>query len=223
MSTATTTPHAGGAGSAAASAASASAAVAANGDVSNLFTTLLVAQLRNQDPLSPTDPSEFVGQLTQLSQMEALQKLTAQGEINAGLLASLQLMTLGAQVGSQVQVRTSRLEVGDEPLALRVALDAAAADASLVLTGADGSIQRVPLGSLTVGEHAYTLDPAQLGLRAGSYAVRVESDGSPVGSVELQGLLSGVRLGGDGSAQLQVQGAGEVGTQAVTQFKGRQA
>ncbi|RZI59199.1 MAG: hypothetical protein EOP37_12495, partial [Rubrivivax sp.] len=43
---------------------------------SSLFTTLLVAQIKNQDPLSPQDPSQFVSQLTQLSQVESMQKLT---------------------------------------------------------------------------------------------------------------------------------------------------
>lgn len=34
------------------------------------FLNLLTAQLRNQDPLNPTDPTEFVSQLTQFSQLE---------------------------------------------------------------------------------------------------------------------------------------------------------
>lgn len=36
------------------------------------FLTLLVSQLQNQDPLSPTDSTEFVSQLTSYSQLEQL-------------------------------------------------------------------------------------------------------------------------------------------------------
>jgi len=36
------------------------------------FLKLLVAQVRNQDPLSPQEPIEFVSQLTQFSQLETL-------------------------------------------------------------------------------------------------------------------------------------------------------
>jgi flagellar basal-body rod modification protein FlgD len=36
------------------------------------FLKLLVAQVRNQDPLSPQEPVEFVSQLTQFSQLETL-------------------------------------------------------------------------------------------------------------------------------------------------------
>jgi flagellar basal-body rod modification protein FlgD len=36
------------------------------------FLKLLVAQIKNQDPTSPTDPTQFVGQLTQYSELEQL-------------------------------------------------------------------------------------------------------------------------------------------------------
>jgi flagellar basal-body rod modification protein FlgD len=36
----------------------------------NMFLQLLVAQLRNQDPMSPSDGTQFVGQLAQFQQLE---------------------------------------------------------------------------------------------------------------------------------------------------------
>ena len=36
------------------------------------FLTLLVSQLKNQDPLSPADTNQFVSQLTSYSQLEQL-------------------------------------------------------------------------------------------------------------------------------------------------------
>ena len=36
------------------------------------FLQLLVSQIKNQDPLNPTDSVQFLGQLTQLSQLEQL-------------------------------------------------------------------------------------------------------------------------------------------------------
>jgi flagellar basal-body rod modification protein FlgD len=36
------------------------------------FLKLLVAQIQNQDPTNPTDPVQFVGQLTQYSELEQL-------------------------------------------------------------------------------------------------------------------------------------------------------
>jgi flagellar basal-body rod modification protein FlgD len=36
------------------------------------FLKILVAQIQNQDPTSPTDPTQFVSQLTQYSELEQL-------------------------------------------------------------------------------------------------------------------------------------------------------
>ncbi len=41
------------------------------------FLKLLVAQIQNQDPTSPTDPVQFVGQLTQYSELEQLMQINS--------------------------------------------------------------------------------------------------------------------------------------------------
>ena len=201
-------------------------AIAGNGDsagLSNLFTTLLVAQIKNQDPLSPQDPSQFVSQLTQLSQVESMQKLTSQGQTNASMLASLQLMTLGAQVGSTLQATVSQVQLAGEKVELRYALDSSSPQNTLVVTGSDGKETRVDLGSLGKGEHGYTLDPARLGLGDGQYSLRFEAKDKRDVSLETVARLDGVRLSADGGVMLQLAGVGEVTSQAITQFKGRAA
>ena len=39
------------------------------------FLKILLAQLKNQDPLKPQDPSEFVSELSQLSSVESLKNI----------------------------------------------------------------------------------------------------------------------------------------------------
>ncbi|HEV3334086.1 MAG TPA: flagellar hook capping FlgD N-terminal domain-containing protein [Bryobacteraceae bacterium] len=53
-----------------ASAAQPSSAPPAAPVTENMFLKLLVAQLQNQDPLNPTDSTQFVTQLAQFQQME---------------------------------------------------------------------------------------------------------------------------------------------------------
>lgn len=195
--------------------------IAGNGELSSLFTTLLVAQIKNQDPLAPQDPSQFVSQLTQLSQVESMQQLTSQGQTNTSMLASLQLMTLGAQVGSTLQAAVSSVSLSGQPVELRFTLDSSSTANTLVLTGSDGRAQRVDLGSMSRGEQSYTLDPAKLGLGNGSYSVAVETQNKQSVTVETQARLDGVRLSADGNVMLQLAGVGEVTSQAITQFKGR--
>ncbi|OWQ93132.1 hypothetical protein CDN99_01110 [Roseateles aquatilis] len=197
--------------------------IAANGGMSKLFTTLLVAQIKNQDPLSPQDPSQFVSQLTQLSQVESMQQLASQGQTNASMLASLQLMTLGAQVGSTLQATVSSLNLSRDPVQLRFSLDSNSPANTLVLTGGDGREQRIDLGALGKGEQGYTLDPARLGLADGRYSVRLEAGDKRAVNVETVARLDGVRLAADGGVMLQLAGVGEITSQAITQFKGRAA
>lgn len=195
--------------------------IAGNGDLSSLFTTLLVAQIKNQDPLSPQDPSQFVSQLTQLSQVESMQQLASQGQTNASMLASLQLMTLGAQVGSTMQAAVSSVSLSGESVELRFTLDSSSPGNTLVITGGDGRAQRVELGSLGMGEQSYTLDPAKLGLGNGTYSLSIEAQNKQSVTVETLARLDGVRLAADGNVMLQLAGVGEVTSQAITQFKGR--
>jgi flagellar hook assembly protein FlgD len=95
----------------ASSTSSADAAVAGNGtstsDTANMFLKLLVAQIRNQDPLDPKDSSEYVNQLNQLSQTQMLESMVSQNRSSASMLEGLQVLAMGAQVGSTVTVTSS--------------------------------------------------------------------------------------------------------------------
>jgi len=48
-----------------------------NSSISDMFTTLLAAQIQNQDPLAPMEAGQFVTQFAQLSQVEAMQSMAS--------------------------------------------------------------------------------------------------------------------------------------------------
>jgi flagellar basal-body rod modification protein FlgD len=54
----------------------------------NTFLSLLVDELKYQNPLDPTDSSDFMNQIAELSQVEQLQTVSASSEISeaAGLI-----------------------------------------------------------------------------------------------------------------------------------------
>ena len=52
------------------SSAAAASAMGASAPSEEMFLQLLVAQLQNQDPLNPTDSTQFVSQLAQFSELE---------------------------------------------------------------------------------------------------------------------------------------------------------
>ncbi len=52
-----------------------SAPLTSGGNVDSMFMQLLITQLKNQDPLSPMDPSTFVQQLAQVTSLDQLTQI----------------------------------------------------------------------------------------------------------------------------------------------------
>jgi flagellar basal-body rod modification protein FlgD len=189
---------------------------------SDMFTKLLVAQIRNQDPLAPTDPSQFVNQLSQLSQTEALQKLATLAGANAGAMQSLQVLGLGSQVGSDVMVASDSVRLDGAKVEGQLTLSGATTGTTLVLTGEDGLPHPVALGVQPGGTVPFTLDPGALGLPPGRYTMRVDAvPAQPAALTSISGKLASVRLEAGGNIVLNVTHVGEVGPGDLSAFNGK--
>ena len=116
--------------------ATSNAVASQNNATQDMFTKLLVAQIRNQDPLAPTDPSQFVNQLTQQAQTEAMQNLSTLTSANASVLQSMQVLALGAQVGSEVMVNSSTVQLESSKVSGSIALSSNSAKPTLTLQDA---------------------------------------------------------------------------------------
>lgn len=71
------------------------------------FMQLLIAQLKNQDPMKPMEDKEFITQLAQFSSLEATEKLNTQLE---ELLGSQSLVQAATLIGKQA---TAKLASGE--------------------------------------------------------------------------------------------------------------
>src|SRR5471032_918704 len=178
----------------------------------DMFTKLLVAQTQNQDPLQPTDPSQFVDQLTQLSQTESLQNLSTLTSSNASVLQSMQVIALGAQVGSSVMASTSAFT-----------LASTSSKTTLALTGSDGVEHDIALGTQAVGNVPFSIDPAALGLAPGTYQIAVSTSSGEKPTVGVDGRLLSVQLSSTGTVVLNVSNLGPVAPSAITSFNGQLA
>lgn len=187
----------------------------------DMFTKLLVAQIRNQDPLSPSDPATFVNQLSQLSQTEALENMTQTTAASAAMLQSLQVLTMGGQVGSQVSVETSRVELGDDQIKGTVRLEGASTLTHVILTDVGGKQTKIELPPHGIGGQEFTLDPAKLGLPPGKYSIAAEASDGTKPAIEISGRLNSVRLDANGGILMQVAGVGEVEPGWITGFHGK--
>jgi flagellar basal-body rod modification protein FlgD len=200
-----------------------SSVVGANGDVSQMFTTLLIAQIKNQDPLQPTDPSQFVSQLTELSQLQSLQTLSTQGSTNASMLQSLQTLALGADVGSQVSASTGSVVLNGKPVQGHFNLQSSDSAVSVVLTGASGLQKVISLGSQAQGVVPFTIDPEALGLPAGTYSVSVTTASGSTPAAEIVGTITSVNVSSSQGVVLDVSNLGEISSSDITSFDGRPA
>ena len=105
-------------------------------DGQNQFLQLLVAQLQNQDPLSPLQQEDFLGQLAQFSTLEGVEKL------NASFDSYFRLNELTQ--GSQLLGKEVRYQAGAD--VLQGAVTAVQADGGQVTLTVDGTA--VPLSEI---------------------------------------------------------------------------
>jgi flagellar basal-body rod modification protein FlgD len=186
----------------------------------DMFTKLLVAQIQNQDPLAPQDPTAYVNQLSQLSQTEALQNLSQMSTANASILQSMQTLAMGSQVGSEVTVATNTLKLEGGAVHGSIQLNGASSATSLVLTGQDGLQHTIELGAHGSGSQSFTIDPDALGLPPGSYAIQAKPSDGTSPQIEVAARLNSVRVA-NGGVVLQVANIGEVAPSSITGFNGK--
>ncbi len=174
------------------------------------FLTLLVAQLQNQDPLNPSDPTEFTAQLANYSQLEQLFNLNdsmdklAESQNNSDRLSALSM------IGKEVLVEGSSFQLGEDTAQIGYKVDGTASEIQIHIQDEAG--QRVATlhpTELTTGNHFITwqgVDENGEHLPPGKYSIVIESkssaEGETVGvSPLVRADVTGVDLG-DGSAVL---------------------
>jgi flagellar basal-body rod modification protein FlgD len=198
-----------------------SSATNSSDSTEQMFTQLLVAQIQNQDPLDPTDPTDFVNQLATLSQTESMSALSTLTSNNGSILQSLQVLALGAQVGSSVSVTGTSVTLGTTPVTGDITLANASSSTTLELTDSGGAKHDIALGTQAPGTVPFSIDPAALGLAPGTYTMSVLTSSSENPPIDVNGTLGSVRLSASGSVVLSVSNVGEVAPSAVTGFNGK--
>lgn len=112
------------------------------------FLNLLVAQLKNQDPLKPVDNDQFIAELAQFSQLEQTKQMTTALQTFITTQTAANNQALVSLIGGQVSAAGSTVALTpgtSAPLSYQLAGDAA----SVLVKVSDAS--GVPVRTLTVG------------------------------------------------------------------------
>lgn len=168
------------------------------------FLTLLVAQLKHQDPLNPSDPTEFTSQLAQYSQLEQLFDLNDSMDNLTTATASSERYSALSLINQDVVVEGSTFTLGSDPVELGYKIDGTVSSASLVIKNSAGkTVATLDANDLTEGNHFLTWDGTNSkgnSLAAGSYSVSVEAKDATGASATVTPLVrttvTGVDLSG---------------------------
>ncbi|NWG93600.1 MAG: hypothetical protein HXY21_14010 [Parvularculaceae bacterium] len=115
----------------------AAAAAAASVDFQN-FLKLLTTQLRNQDPLSPLDSTQFVAQLASFSTVEQLVKANAQLDAIAAGLGAASIEKFAGWIGLEAEVKGAPAAHNGAPTPFRISANASATRVDVVVRDAAG-------------------------------------------------------------------------------------
>ncbi|MGU9865181.1 MULTISPECIES: flagellar hook assembly protein FlgD [Kluyvera] len=202
------------------SSSSASSALSSTGtnsssDLQSSFLTLLVAQLKNQDPTNPLQNNELTSQLAQISTLSGIEKLnTTLGSIS-GQIDSSQSLQASSLVGHGVMIPGSTILAGKsagsesenvDTTPFGIELTQAADKVTATITDGNGKVIRtLNVGAQTAGVHTFTWDgKLDDGTAAPDGAYNISFAASQ-GTTQLVvqplqfALVQGVTLGKDGN------------------------
>jgi flagellar basal-body rod modification protein FlgD len=201
----------------------------ANNAQMNQFLTLLVAQLQNQDPMKPTDPTQFVAQLAQFSTVEQL----VQGNTTlTGISQSLSGLALGQYSGlinhtvtaaattvtapitgtpqnltfnvSATGINNVRVQVTNASGTVVNSLPVSGTSGMITFNGLDSNGNQLPAGQYNVALVGASTAPATVGQTQSA------------GTLTSNGKVASVQQGTGGTWQLQLTDGRLVGADSVT-------
>ena len=207
-----------------AAAAAATAAATATSNATTLggtdFMTLMLAQLKNQDPTSPVDSNTFLTQLSELSEVQGITNLNTSFNGLSTSLTSSQAMQASSLLGTQAMVTSSTASTttAGTPVTGAVAVPQTTSSVIVNVLDSTGSlVKQISLGAQATGVANFTWDGTESNgskAPAGTYSLAATVAGvassTPV-TTYVSGTVDSVTMGAGGSGlTLNVAGVGSV-------------
>jgi len=165
----------------------------------NSFLTLLTSQLKNQDPLSPMDSTQFTNQLVQFSQVEQQIGINSNLTSLIGLTQQNIASNVVNYIGKTIEGPSNQAPLINGALRASYNFESKAASVNIAVKNAAGDIVFSKSGNIEAGVHEFTWDGKDSnGIRQkdGTYNLEVTAlaaDGSTINtSTTVFGKVTGV-------------------------------
>lgn len=188
------------------------------------FLTLLVTQMKNQDPLNPMDNAQVTSQLAQLSTVTGIEKLNASVSTMSGNFQAAQNLQAANMIGHGVIAPGSNIALEDGKSVFALELPQAADKVEILIKDASGAtVRKLHLDVMPSGLNTMTWDgKTDSGDVAANGVYKFEVNASS-GDTKLDattlsfGLVSSVTSGPQG-AKLSVLNIGDITMADVRQI-----
>ena len=176
------------------------------------FLKLLVAQMNNQDPMSPMDNAQMTSQIAQINTVSGIAQLNDTMKSMSTQMSAMQVLQAGNLVGHSVLVEGNKVAFSADGTTGAGAFDLAgkASDVKVqVLTPAGRVVDTISLGALDAGQHSFQVDASAYPSDTELTFQAVASNGATAvtSTLLMQDRVTAVGSGTDGLT-LTLQGSG---------------
>lgn len=192
------------------------------------FLTLMLAQLKNQDPTSPVDSNTFLSQLASLSEVQGITNLNTSFTTLSNSLSSNQALQASSLLGHQALVSSSTATLSTAGSTITGAVQVPQSSGGVTVNVSNSAgvlVQQINLGAQPAGLANFTWNGQGAGgtaAPAGTYTLSAQvegvSSGTAIGTY-VNGTVESVTMGsGTAGMSLNVAGLGSVPYANVTQI-----
>ncbi len=192
------------------------------------FLTLMLAQLKNQDPTSPVDSNTFLTQLAQLSEVQGITTLNTSFSSLSSSLSAGQALQASSLLGHQALVTSSSAQLAAGGT-VSGSVSVPQTTSAVVLSIADSSgnvVRSIGLGAQSAGLASFSWDGKETNgsqAPAGTYTLSVkyagQTDSSTAATTAVNGTVESVSMGaGSAGMTLNVAGVGSVPFSSLQQI-----
>lgn len=193
-------------------------------DTQDRFLSLLVAQMKNQDPLNPLDNAQVTSQMAQLSTVEGIENMNSSLQAMAASMGANQMAQAASLIGRGVLVPGDTVGPAqfEDVMGFELARPADKVTVS-IHDAAGGLVRKLELGSREAGVSVLAWDgltDSGTAAPAGQYSFKIDAvqGGQSVSSVALNlGMVNSVSQNGQG-VQLNLAGNSSVGYAEIRQI-----